>query len=516
MGTAKTMNPLREHELPRMEEEHEVRLAYNPQVGGWEAMTPTAPRVEYPLGRLAGREAKKYSKHFDKHTRLARRRRRNVTSLRWSDLEIRQLLGAGNFSHVYEVKLIRKEPIVDDSVTIITSSRTISTNVWEVQSKWNDPCYDRDMWDLVSVVEGGRSEDGDYENHEKPYEEDEPDCYALKHLHPSVARNEEDFTSSVIDLVLEAKLLANLKHENIVKLHAVTEGSISRVFCTGGYFLLLDRLYGTLEEKIEEWRLVDRAAVEASSRQSLRRRRFPFMSATNSRPSSSTRPPSQANVTPPHIQERLRSVAVGIARGLEYLHANRIIFRDLKPSNVGFAYNGTVKIFDFGLAREILDGEHRMTANTGSLRYMSPDVNLGQNYGLSADIYSYGIMLWEITTLITPFDGMTTDDHSKYVIHGGARPKIDKVPGSQNLKLLIQACWHADAKKRPTSTGVRNTLLAELANTRRHTSVSKNDKPKRSSIKKFRMRLVPQPGRRRTARYREVDEQTVLANTNKM
>lgn len=502
------MNP--HFDLPRMEEEHEVVQLSHDQQDGWVPMTPTAPRVDYPLGRRAGREANRYSKHFDKHTRLARRRRRNVTSLRWSDLQVGALLGTGNFSHVYEVKLIRKEPIVDDSVTVMTSSRTISTNVWDVQSinNWSDPRYnDRDMWDLVSVAEGESSDD---EENAKNHEQDgEASCYALKHLHPSVAKNQDEFTSSVIDLVLEAKLLANLKHENIVKLHAVTEGSISRVFCSGGYFLLLDRLYGTLEDRIEEWKkLAEVAPVEKPPRPLLQKIPFTFRSFSKSRHGSSKFQTKNAKV--PRIEERLRSIAVGVARGLEYLHSHRIIFRDLKPSNLGFDTQGRVKIFDFGLAREILPGDQRMTGNTGSLRYMAPEVNIGQNYGLSADIYSYGILLWELCTLIIPFDGMTTADHSKYVVHGGARPKIDRIEGSEDLRFLIEACWHSDAKKRPTSTGVRNALLAQLADTRRRknrTSSKSNERPRK---KQFRMRLIPQKRRRSSTQYREVDEQTVL------
>lgn len=325
-----TMNP--RSDLPRMEQEHDVQLAYDSQGGSWIPMTPTAPRVEYPLGRLAGREAKRYSNHFDKHTKLARRRRRNVTSLRWTDLEIGELLGTGNFSHVYAVKLVRKEPLVDDTVTIMSSSRTISTNVWDVQSNnWRDPRYDdRDVWDLVSVPEGGISDDEDSENHE-----DEPTCYALKHLHPSVAENDDEFTSSVIDLVLEAKLLANLKHENIVKLHAVTEGSISRVFCSGGYFLLLDRLYGTLEDKMEQWKIAAKTPAVDDSGMLLRRRPFAFFSSSRPRSSLLETQGPTSDIAPhlisePKIEERLRSVALGVARALEYLHTHRIIFRDLK------------------------------------------------------------------------------------------------------------------------------------------------------------------------------------------
>jgi serine/threonine protein kinase len=331
--------------------------------------TPTAPTVDLPLARRAGEQAQLHSRNFDKYTKLARRRRRNVTSLRWSDLSIGEMLGSGSFSHVYEVRLIRKEPIVDDTFTTMDSSRTIATDVWDVQSKWNDVTSDLDVWDMVSIAEEKHEDGSDDEHGDIRDDNEEEQYYALKHLHPSVAKNDEDFTSSAIDLVIEAKLLANLRHENIVKLHAVTEGSVKNVFCGGsGFFLLLDRLYGTLEESIEEWKKDKLLDIFTTSDQdspaTLRKKRFCFLSSKS--PPSLT-PPPDVTVTDPRIEERLRSVAVGVARGLEYLHSNRVIFRDLKPSNVGFTRDGKVKIFDFGLAREILRDDHHMTPNTVSL-----------------------------------------------------------------------------------------------------------------------------------------------------
>lgn len=169
-----------------MEDEHDVQLAYD-QHSGWVPMTPTAPRVEYPLGRLAGREAKRYSNHFDKHSKLASEAKEKTPRF----FEVERL---GDWATAWYRKLLAcirsqvdsKGPIVDDSVTVMTSSRTISTNVWEVQSNnWSDPRYDdHDMWDLVSVVdEEGRGKEDIYEH----CEDDQHPCYALKHLHPSVA-----------------------------------------------------------------------------------------------------------------------------------------------------------------------------------------------------------------------------------------------------------------------------------------------------------------------------------------
>lgn len=233
-----TMKPAQNAlDFPRMEEDARITHGVHPY---HQIATPTAPRVDLPLGRRAGKQAQLYSKVFDKHTKLTRRRRRNLTSLRWSDLSIGEVLGSGSFSHVYEVKLIRQEPIVDDSVTVMSASQTIANDVWDLQSKWNDVQSDLDVWDLVSVAEGedAGSEDED-ENHAS-FEEEDVQCYALKHLHPSAAKNADDFTSSAIDLVIEARLLANLRHENIIKLHAVTEGSIKKVFCGAARSTLRD------------------------------------------------------------------------------------------------------------------------------------------------------------------------------------------------------------------------------------------------------------------------------------
>ena len=71
------------------------------------------------------------------------------------------------------------------------------------------------------------------------------------------------------------------------------------------------------------------------------------------------------------IDYRLKCVAIPVAEAMKYLHSNNVIFRDLKPSNIGFNEHGTVKLFDFGLAREITDPTRLLTGCTGSRRYVS-------------------------------------------------------------------------------------------------------------------------------------------------
>ena len=72
-----------------------------------------------------------------------------------------------------------------------------------------------------------------------------------------------------------------------------------------------------------------------------------------------------------------------------------------KPDNIGFDVRGDVKLFDFGLSFEIteecssVDGLYELSGNTGSMRYMAPEVALGNPYNHKVDVYSFGILFWQ-------------------------------------------------------------------------------------------------------------------------
>eukprot|EP00957_Ditylum_brightwellii_P160693 12233722-Ditylum_brightwellii.AAC.1 len=90
------------------------------------------------------------------------------------------------------------------------------------------------------------------------------------------------------------------------------------------------------------------------------------------------------------LTERLRHAA-DLADAVRYLHSRRIIFRDLKPDNVGYDSQGVLKLFDFGLAKELREhqrnseGTYNLSGNTGSQRYMAPEVSLRQPYDERVD-----------------------------------------------------------------------------------------------------------------------------------
>ncbi|KAJ1434057.1 kinase-like domain-containing protein [Ochromonadaceae sp. CCMP2298] len=90
-----------------------------------------------------------------------------------------------------------------------------------------------------------------------------------------------------------------------------------------------------------------------------------------------------------------------------------------------------------------------MTGYTGSLRYMAPEVALREPYTEKVDVYSYGIMLWQMARDRLPFTGLGKTGFMQEVVRGGIRPKLDKnwPPGFTNL---LTSCWQRDPENRPS------------------------------------------------------------------
>lgn len=154
-----------------------------------------------------------------------------------------------------------------------------------------------------------------------------------------------------------------------------------------------------------------------------------------------------------------------LAGVLDYLHTRAIdkcivLHRDLKPDNYGVK-NGHLKLLDFGLAvcleRGTLNDKYRLTGNTGSIRYMAPEVGRDEDYGAGADVYSFAITAWEILKRDKPYAGFDVKTHSRLVLHGDHRPKIPK-QWQPELASILQRAWHSDPAKRPDFA----TILAVL------------------------------------------------------
>ena len=185
-------------------------------------------------------------------------------------------------------------------------------------------------------------------------------------------------------------------------------------------------------------------------------------------------------------------LALDLAVALKYLHSEVhqdaiVIHRDIKPENLGLAPDGSLKLFDFGLCRCVLarsrDTEvYEMTGNTGSLRYMAPEVVLGQPYTERVDVYSFGMIMWTMARNKSPFKGFDRAMHRSRVVLGGERPKMDpEWPG--DFVALLDNCWHQESCLRPPFTVVCD-LLNKMIEARTKDPSGQKEKPKGLSFLK--------------------------------
>jgi serine/threonine protein kinase len=151
--------------------------------------------------------------------------------------------------------------------------------------------------------------------------------------------------------------------------------------------------------------------------------------------------------------DRRVKCALDIARGMSYLH-NRtkpIIHRDLKPRNIILGEDRELKVGDFGLSK-LIDVKHmhdvyKMTGETGSYRYMAPEVFEHNPYDKSVDVFSFAMMLYEMFEGVAPFDDKEAYEAAQ-LIRDGQRPEMVATYPS-GMKELIKKCWSSYSPKRP-------------------------------------------------------------------
>jgi serine/threonine protein kinase/dienelactone hydrolase len=191
---------------------------------------------------------------------------------------------------------------------------------------------------------------------------------ALKFLPSQLAASEDDKAR----FIQEAKAAAALNHPNITTIHAIEESD-------EGTFIVMEFIDGIeLKEKIKSGPITTKETV---------------------------------------------NIALQIAEGLDAAHKNGIIHRDIKSSNIMITGNGKVKIMDFGLAK--LMGQKRLTkTNTaiGTVAYMSPEQAKGEKVDHRTDIWSFGVVLYEMLTGKLPFKGEYEQAMLYLILHENPEP----------------------------------------------------------------------------------------------
>ncbi|KAJ9704523.1 hypothetical protein PVL29_002874 [Vitis rotundifolia] len=143
----------------------------------------------------------------------------------------------------------------------------------------------------------------------------------------------------------------------------------------------------------------------------------------------------------------LLKVAIDVSKGMNYLHQNNIIHRDLKAANLLMDENEVVKVADFGVAR-VKAQSGVMTAETGTYRWMAPEVIEHKPYDHKADVFSFGIVLWELLTGKLPYEYLTPLQAAVGVVQKGLRPTMPKNTHPK-LAELLERCWQQDPTLRP-------------------------------------------------------------------
>mmetsp|Transcript_27391 Transcript_27391/g.66505 ORF Transcript_27391/g.66505 Transcript_27391/m.66505 type:complete len:382 (+) Transcript_27391:231-1376(+) len=251
--------------------------------------------------------------------------------------------------------------------------------------------------------------------------------YIMKKLSRKVVSNPLLFVACAADLQNEGRILAAVHHANVIQLRGWSGPDMIDDYFAHDQkekcYLIMDRLDENMEHKLQRWK--------------------------ENKPSMWNLPSKRKQLEEELKQEKYTSI-LHLARGLEHLHTHNVLHRDLKPGNIGFDATGTLKIFDFDLARVLpktseddKDATFQLTAKVGSPRYMAPEVVGGEFYNLKADVYSFGLLTYQILTGKTPFKGLQYD-WSK------SNSKIPKAWNKGDTRLVLERCQSANHKDRPS------------------------------------------------------------------
>jgi serine/threonine protein kinase len=383
--------------------------------------TMTDLKRESPLGQLLRNGAASQQFPESNWARTRSYELNKTTSLSWDAFKVERLLGSGTFASVYSVKILCVPLPNGDDKDELT------------------PGYakERDDETVVTLIQDQTKD-----------HEDDSYLKDTRHLALKCMSNTSPSNTSAADhLVQEAIILQKLPpHPNIIMLLGVS----SNLGCEPTGFLLLQRVRETL----------DALLFQSKLRRSFRKQVYWPLNLYSFTPKS-----RKEQARSQHLEQcyRIQTIAVGLARAMAFLHRHSVLYRDLKPSNVGIDYQGQVRLFDFGFARTYREEQgHLLTKWVGTPRYMSPEAaSSSGKYGFPADVYSFAIILWEISVLRKPFESVKSMKGLLKAVHvQQKRPPLKHVMCS-HIQCLLKASWHPNPDRRPTFALIVDQLEKE-------------------------------------------------------
>jgi len=276
-----------------------------------------------------------------------------------------------------------------------------------------------------SAVKNVSGRESTFMHHDSECNQQLPENFAAK----LPRRDSKNYKEIVEELSHESDILSSVDHPNIIKIYGISTVEPSQPGSEPSsqpLFIILDRLSYDLDKLLKVW---------ASKKNNINILKFQACKDES-------------------FRQRLKA-ARDIASAMKHLHKKKIMHRDLKPANIGFDSQGELKLFDFGYATKLQakdrlpGGKYKLRGGIGTCRYMAPEVARYEPYDELADVYSFGVLLWEMLTLEKPYKNFDCEEWLQKVVIEGKRPEINK-SWPDSLQTLLSCCWSGDIDERPS------------------------------------------------------------------